>query len=488
MSAKPEIFQALLDIDTALAQKGVHTISDYWKNELDRFYNHSSATQLIECVGRGGAKTTTMVKAAIAETLAGGWKIPPGEVHYYTICSENKQEAVKTLKILRNYLKLLHIKFTSNAETIELLQYPYGFKVLAARIGAVSGWRCISWTADELSKWTSDDGAADPASEVISSLSAMTVTHAEARGHMISSPLGTTGFFYDCWALGNTNDQMVGHAPSWIANPGGITEAQTKSKERVHDRWLREYAAQFISGGEHSLFSASLLERCTRAYPEEIPVEEGVTYAAAQDPGFTENPWTFVITGRRKVGGRVKRSVILCREWQGNKQTPLQPFYIFKEIASLCRKYDIQEVSTDQYQAESLQAIAARPEIDLYLRKVPTTHSTKLQRYESLLTMLVDDEIELAPVKNLREDLLGVRRVVTSAGMSIREDLIGSRHSDFAPALALAIERTLIDPADIFPKPGSPEYLKALEQLAEEQIIKRLENERTKEWWEAELE
>jgi len=217
------ILSSLLGISAKLASAGVPPLSDYWRAEAERFYTHPSARVLVECVGRGGDKSRTSAMMAVAEVLAGEFAVPAGERHHFVHVSENREEAAKTLSILEQYLKILGVPCTRAGDTIELDSAPRGFKVLACRIGAVSGPRCIGWTADEAAKW-GDEGV-DPTAEVIASIKGMTITHAGARGRIFSSPMGAAGTFYETWAAGDTDAQITGHAASWEANPS-ITEAQ----------------------------------------------------------------------------------------------------------------------------------------------------------------------------------------------------------------------------------------------------------------------
>ena len=250
MSAKTlAAFEHVVD---QLAAAGVHRPSDYWMAEVERFYLHPTAKLFVQEVGRGGAKTMIRVIMTIAEALAGDFVVPVGERHYFAHVSENAREADKTIKILLSYLQILGVRFETRNDSVELLDRPLGVRVLPCRIGAVSGFRCCGWTADEASKW--DNDGVNPAEEVIASIRAMTVTHATARGGVVSSPLGKAGYFYDACRLGDTDGQTFGHAASWIANPGALTEEYTRTLA-PHKVWLREYLAEAQEGASAALDS-----------------------------------------------------------------------------------------------------------------------------------------------------------------------------------------------------------------------------------------
>ena len=198
----------------ALIHEGEPPVSRYWIDGAAEFYA-GTAYERIENAGRGGDKTRNLVRCAIVETLFGQHTIPASERHYFAIVSENVTEATKTLRLVESYLRILHVPFTATADTIELGTMNRGIKVLACRVGAVSGFRCFGWAADEVAKWRDADGA-NPCREVVASIRAMTVTHPTARGRMYSSPLGVAGYFYESFLEGSDERVMVrGPTPSW---------------------------------------------------------------------------------------------------------------------------------------------------------------------------------------------------------------------------------------------------------------------------------
>ncbi len=436
------IFSTLTGISTTLERSGVPPLSPYWRCQAERFYQHPTARLMVECVGRGGDKSRTSTLMAIAEVLAGDFRVPPGERHYFTHISENRDEAAKTLAIIESYLRILHVAFTRAGDTIELAELPRGFKVLACRVGAVSGWRCIGWTADEAAKW--DDQGADPAGEIIASVKAMSVTHPTARGRMFSSPLATLGHFYENWHAGDTADQLAGQAASWIANPS-ITEEQTRKLERDPIKHLREYGAVPTEGSEESLFDAALLDRAQRATVGNVAPETGVEYVAAMDPSLGRNAWTFAIGGLRVVDGRRKASIVLAREWRSPKGSkPLDPAAVLRSIAGICAAYRVRRVWTDQFHGESLASIASRTQLGIDVVVDKPTSSQRLERYEGTHTRLLDDGVELPRDPQVRSDLLAVRRRVTSGANSFTITMAVSadgRHADYAPSVVLCLSQ-----------------------------------------------
>jgi hypothetical protein len=430
-----------MNVSAALVRAGVPGASPYWRGEHERFYLHPTARLLVECVGRGGDKSRDSVIMGTGEILACGDVVPPGERHYFTHVSENVSEAQKTLAVYSQYFQILGVPFRRAGDTLELEGLPLGVRVLACRIGAVSGYRCIGWTADECAKWSSD--GVDPSAEVIASIKAMTVTHPDARGRMISSPLATLGYFYETFALGNTADQIVGQAPSWVANPS-ITEAATHKLERDPRRHEGEYGAEFREGTEESLWAVELIDRATRETSGDIAPRDCREPFAAMDPSLGKNAFTLVIAAKREVDGRTKSSIVLAREWRAPRGTLLRMDEMVERVADCVRPYtDV--VYTDQYHGETLAAIADRLRVEVRIEVDKPTSDERLERHESLGIRLLDDEIELYRDPQYRADMISARRRIVS-GSADRFSIFlpvtaDGRHADYVPATVLALAK-----------------------------------------------
>lgn len=259
-------FASLEALDAALAAAGHHPLTPWWKDTLSRFYGHPTARTLVARVGRGGAKSHTSVKVSLNEILAGDWKVPPGERHLWAYVSVSKEEAAQRLLLIENFLRCLGIPFERSGDQIHLSNLPLGWKVAACQVNAVSGFRCIGASLDELAKWTAGGDAANPAAEVAASVAAMSITHPGARRLLISSPLGNLDFHHERFELGDTAEQVTAYAPSWVANPAGITEEQTRKQEPIERVWRREYLA-VPQASASSAFDPDTVARAFRQLP-----------------------------------------------------------------------------------------------------------------------------------------------------------------------------------------------------------------------------
>ena len=411
------IAQRLRALDEALASLPIPfpRTSPWWRETLERFYE-VGRRQLVLRVGRRGGKSSTLCRVAVCEALYGEHKIPPGDLGVVAIISVSRDEANQRLRTIKAILDALGVKYRPIDGGIELEGKPVAFKVFAASIAGVSGFTTICVLCDEVAKWRDADTGANPAREVLASLRPTMATQRSARIFLSSSPLGRLDAHANAFDEGDNAMQLAAFAPTWVANPS-ISEADTHALERDEDRWRREYGAVPMEGDEASLLSAALLDRATRTEEGDVPREPGVSYVAAMDPGFVRNPWTFVIAGKRWVGGRIKRSIVVAREWRGTSDKPNDPAQVLGQIALLCRAYGVEVVESDQYERFGLSSIAERPEIGLYIRVCERSATERLARYEALVTQASDGEIDLPPLKQLRATCLPFGRSSRPTGL-----------------------------------------------------------------------
>ena len=405
------ILRSLRDISTALERADVPPLSPWWGGQCDRFYSHPSATTFVGMVGRGGDKSRTSVVMALAEVLAGEFVIPRGERHFFTHVSENRDEASKTLGILESYLRILHVPFARAGDTIELKQLPRGFKVLACRVGAVSGWRCLGWTADECAKWSSE--GSDPSAEVIASIRAMTVTHPSARGRMISSPLGNLGHFYEAYAAGDTPEQVTAHAPSWVANPT-ITEARTHQLARDTRVWSREYAA-VAQAGASAAFDVALVDRARGVrVPSDWTTCETVAIIDPSAGASDAFAWGFA-RWRKRPGG--DQSVLEILDIDGLSQGAAKGVTsddVVKKIAASAGRHGVRTVHSDQFEKWALASAFTRRGF-AYVAHTWTAPQ-KERCVEHVRGWLRDGLLALPQHERLRTELLNFEERISASG------------------------------------------------------------------------
>jgi len=94
----------------------------------------------------------------------------------------------------------------------------------------------------------------------------------------------------------------------------------------------------------------------------------------------------------------------------------------------------------DQWSFDANRSIAARHGITLL--QEPATQTTKTQLFEALRRRVLDRTIELPEDRQLKADLLGVRKWIGKGGApSIELERVGTRHCDYASAVVLAVDQ-----------------------------------------------
>lgn len=436
-----ERFKAL---DRLLQTKGFPATSPWWHATVDRWYR-TGKRQLTVRAGRRAGKSSTLSRLGVVEALYGEHKIPPGDTGVVAIISTRREEAAERIATVKAILDALGVKYVPWGEHgVKLVDRPVGFRVYTASIAGVSGFTGIFVFADEVAKWKDTDTGANPATEVLRSVRPTMLTQPNSRIILSSSPMGKWDAHFDAFEEGDTDLQVTAHAPSWIANPT-VSEADTHVLEPDHSTWEREYAAIPQAEIAESLFTEAELDASTRGEPPCVPREDGVTYAAAIDPATRSNAWTFTIAALRFVGGVIKRSLVHAQEWRGSSAQPLSPKATLTEIKPVLESYGIDTLWTDQASGDALRDIAADLGITLIIE--PWTQANKVTAYKNLQTWVRTDQLELAPVEHVKDDLLGVRRKYTRGGVII--DLLKTpdgRHSDYAPSIAIVASKLVVDP------------------------------------------
>ncbi|HEY3494355.1 MAG TPA: hypothetical protein VGK73_06705 [Polyangiaceae bacterium] len=432
-------------------------------------------------VGRGGAKSHTSSKVALNETLFGDWRVPPGERHFWAFVSARREEAEQRVVLLESFLRALGVPFDTKGGTIVLRDLPRGFKVFACNIGAVSGFRCFGYSADELAKWNVE--GVNPAGEVCASLNAMTVTHPGARRLLISSPLGLTDYHATRFDAGDNESQVTAWAPSWVANPTGITEEQTKQTEPDERVRAREYGAIPGSGITDDWFGAGVGMAAVSDVPQWQP---WMRVVVAVDQAFAQDRfgWAVCSSVARETGRLT--TIHEVGAWKPDRTPGEMAARVKREV---CAKYgvghdDSTRIFCDQHEGFSFRELARRE--SLWVEVVPWTggegETSKATRFRTVRMAMLQGEFRMPDEPNLIKQFRSVRGVILpSGGERIEVQRTVEGHGDAVSALVLAASIALSlppQPVHVAPiRPGTPEWA-ALEDerqmaKAEREVMQR---------------
>ncbi len=426
-----EVLKRLDQLNVLLVSKGFPLMSSWWRETIGSWYA-SGRRRLVARVGRRGGKSSSLCRLAVIEALYGHHSIPPGDVGVVAIISARRPDALERLRTIKAILDALGTPYVEKGDTIELPGKRRTFVVHTASIAGVSGFTGIWILLDEVAKMRDSETGSNPAAVVIASVTPTLATQPNGRLVLSSSPMGTMDAHADAFALGDTPFQMTAHAPSWVANPT-LTEAGTHELEPDEVVWLREYGAVPQSEAETSLFSALLVDRCSRPGGD-IPPDDRHTYVATIDPATRGNSWSLTIGC---LSDDQVRRIVLTREWRGTKAKPLVPGEVFREIADILRPYRLAHVRSDQWSEDTLREIARLYGLSLLV--TPWTQALKADAYDSLRTLMQQTKVDLPGDPVVKSDLLGIRQKLTRMGIVYELASQGPRHSDFAPAIAMCL-------------------------------------------------
>ncbi len=396
-------FSKVREMDDTLVAGGLLPLSPWWQRTLARWYRNPTAKSLVARVGRAGIKSHTATKVALAETLFGSWNVPIGERHYFAFVSVNKTEAAQRLMLLEAMLRALGVQFDRSGEEISLRDRPLGFRVFACDVGAVSGFRCIGFVCDELSKWTAD--GSDPAVEVIASLQAMCTTHPAARKLLVSSPFGTLDEHYRRFELGDTREQVTAHAETWVANPS-ITKEQTQALEPDPRVWSREYAA--IPGG--TVNAAFDKDDVTAAFKLQQPPGYGPMSMYLDPSSLLGDEFAGAIV--KETGGLVCVTEVFA--YTAEHFTTMTLADVVQDIAIEAHARGIHNIAGDQRESAGLTSLFAASNI--FYEPITWTEASKASAFLLLRRMLKDRKLAICPHDELKREMLRCKSHLLPSG------------------------------------------------------------------------
>lgn len=392
---------------------------------------------MLRC-GRRAGKSSTLSRLAVVEMLYGKHAVPPGDVGVVAIISTDRPEASGRLGTVMAILDALGVAYGpwgDGVQGIKLAGRRVGCRVFTATIKGVSGFTAIFVLCDEVAKWADTDTGANPADQVLKSVRPTMQTQPNARMVLSSSPMSTMDAHYDAFELGETALQITAQAATWEANPT-VSEDDTRRDEPDEATWEREYKAVPQSEAETSLLTNLITERARRTVPQpwDLPFAEHHRYVAAMDPATRGHAWTLVVATKGTDG---IRRVALAREWRGTPSHPLSPKAIMAEVKAYVAAYGLRSVVTDQAAIDYLRDLVPK---GLHLIEAPWTQQEIQRACKHVQNLLQDECLELHPDPMVKADLLGIRQQFTRAGLRMYFAEIKGRHSDYAPAIALAVD------------------------------------------------
>jgi hypothetical protein len=249
-----------------------------------------------------------------------------------------------------------------------------------------------------------------------------------------SSVYRKRGYMYRRWKelFGNSDsDDICWFAPTPVMNP--------KLRQEVVDRALadddRKASAEYLNVWREDLsdfIPLDVIESATDFKVYERPPIPGQTYKAFADAagGTGQDAYAFCISHREFGTERIGKLDVL-REYKPR----FIPAQVIKELAALCKRYNISEVEGDRF--------GAGFHIDEWQRhgiRFKPCERTTSENYLHVLPMLLSGRARLLDNATLRAQLAGLERKMTPSGHEVVSHAqVASAHDDLACAAAGAL-------------------------------------------------
>lgn len=428
-SVKPDLFKALMRIEEQLRGRGFHKMSDWWKRTLRRMFE-SGRRRLVVRVGRRGGKSSTLCRVAVALALYGNHVIPTGDVGEVVIISVKKKDARNRLTTIKDILKAIGVRFRPIEDGVQLRDMPIAFRVYTASFRTSVGMTCICLIGDEVARWMDDETGSNPAREILKSVRPSMLTMPNSLEFLSSSPFSTMDAHYDHYEQGETAEQCVAWAESWVANPS-VTEEDCRKLEPDQETFDREYRAIPMKSGMSTFFDPVALEQAVRAYALPRLPQDMDEVVAGGDFGFRSDYSACAVF--HKVGDIYHPAETLVVK--PNPGKPLKVSETCERFSKALKRHETLSMMADGHYREAVvEYLGAHGIAFLDAPKDPA------KVYVRMRTLLYQGKLLLPDDKELMRDLKEVQSRPTRNGALsiILPKRVGGGHADLVSAIALA--------------------------------------------------
>lgn len=423
------MFAKLLEQDARLVAAGFPPLSEWWRETFRCFYESGKRFLTVRC-GRRGGKSSSLSRFAVNEAINGRHKVPPGDVGYFAFISTKREEATARLVTVRKILDALKVGWRPTDNGCVVHDLNVGFRVYVASIAGVSGFTCIGFLADELAKWQDAETGANPAKEVLASLRPTLATMPRSRGILASSPFSTLDAHAEAFALGDTDAQMVAHAPTWIANPT-VSEADTHALEPDDPTWRREYLAEPMGAGSASFFDPDAIDAAATLVGRPAP-SPGTIVSAGADFAFVRDHAALAIAHHVGDWQTARVSIVDTLDLA----PPLRPREAVSAFAARLKEHGCTSLMADNHYRMSI--VEHLDEFGLGFLPAPMTPS---EPYVRTRVLLHDRRLQLPKDSQLVKELKRVMSQPTPNGLLriILPRRGSDDHLDLVSAMVLAV-------------------------------------------------
>ena len=390
-------------------------------------------------IGRRGGKSRNAALAAMHMAISFDVsQLAPGELAVVPIIAADRKQARQVLGYLRGLLALEEFKpylARSLKETVELTS-GVNIEVHTGSYRTVRGYTLIGAVLDEVAFWRTDDGSANPDTEVVSALRPGMATVPNALLLGLSSPYAARGELYKAVERSFGQDDprvLVWNSDTVSMNPHVPAHIIQRAFEDDPVSAASEYGqdgrVQFRRDVE-AFLDVEAVRAVTVTDRRELAPERGHVYVAFVDPsGGLQDSFTLAI-----AHAETDTAVLdATRE----VRPPFSPDSVVKDFAKLLESYGVITVIGDRYAGEW-----PRERFRVHGIEYEPSELTKSQIYGELLAPVNSGRVRLLDLPVLRAQLASLERRVARGGKDSIDHAPGAR-DDVANAAAGALVRVI---------------------------------------------
>ena len=370
--------------------------------------SESGHTEAWLICGRRAGKSFVLALVGCYLSIFPDWSpyLAPGERGIIKIIATDRRQARVIHRYCRAFLTkvpAINDEFViSDTDDEIVLANNITIEIQTASFRSVRGFTLIAALCDEIAFWRSDEGAANPDSEIINALKPAMATVPGAFFLAASSPYAKRGELYNNYRMywgDNDASVLVWKAPTRVMNPTVSENFIKKALEEDPAKNSAEYLAEFRSDIE-TFVSREVVEAAVVPGRYEIAYERGARgYTAFVDPsGAAVDSMTLAI-GHKDREGHV---IIDCiRE----RRPPFSPEAVVQEFADVIKSYHIKRVYGDRWGGEWPREAFKKHDINYIVSDKPKT-----ALYTEFLPIINSGKVELLDTQRLIQQLCTLER------------------------------------------------------------------------------
>jgi hypothetical protein len=385
--------------------------------------------------GRRAGKSLMLALISVFLACFGHWApyLSPGERGIVLIIAADRKQAAVIFRYIVAFLREVPMLAAMiERETANEIDLTNGItiEIATASYRTVRGRTLIACLADEIAFWRTDEGAANPDSEILAAIRPAMATIPGAMLLCASSPYSRRGELWNAYRRyhGKPGPVLVWKAETRRMNPLVPQRVIDDAMERDAASARAEFLAEFRSDIE-AFVSREVIEAVTVPGRRELlPVPGTTTYFGFCDPsGGSSDSMTLCVAHRDKWS---ERAVIDCLR---EVRAPFNPDDVVREFAELLRSYGLSRVVGDRY-----AGLWPTERFRAYRIEYLPADRPKSDLYRDLLPQLNGGAVELPDHPRLAAQLCSLERRTARGGRDSIDHPPGG-HDDLANVAAGAV-------------------------------------------------